>query len=513
MINPIFILSGIGMMLVGIVPVLWWRYRTLVPWRYFATGALVWLIAITVKVAMDLTVTIFFVNWLTGIYTALGIAIISGAYVGLRTGLLESGFGYLAVLRGKLKDMTFRQAFAFGMGFGASEAFVLGMLSFLNIAVLLAFPQVLDLLTPIQRAGLLEQLTLPPILVLAPIIERAFTLAVHIFCMVLVVQSVKTGKASYFIVSFLFKTALDGALPFLTMNFDLTSVLGVYYIESFVAVMGLISAVGLFWLKSRYGERHKKRTRRPLFLAYVAAISVIITVAAFLLAQSSVASKIERRNIAFDGLEGSYDFILNGTGIGTSEFEFAGGTEYKGQNAFIINEHVNLSSGTYSMFIESELYVTVDARPLFYNTTIHKNGESKNIVSEFRNGLVEQTSVLNNRTQTSTIPYNEDAFIIANNMISHWVLLFRAADLQPENTYVARLYSPDIGAEVVRSFEVADVREIEIRGRIYESYVFKENTGSLNYVTPAGDLLKIESGVLEIVISDGEPPEEGGIFM
>jgi uncharacterized membrane protein YhfC len=220
MINPLFLLSGVGMMLAGLLPVLWWRYGKLVSWRYFFLGAGVWVIAVALKAALDLTFSPVLVNWLTGIYAGLGIAVISGAYVGLRTGLFESGFTYLAVVRDKLRRMNFEQAIAVGLAFGCVEAFVLGLLSFLNVAVILAFPQILEVVTPLQRAVILEQLTLPDIMALAPIIERIFTILVHVFCTVLVVHSVKSGRTRYFMLSFLYKALLDGALPFLTMTFD-----------------------------------------------------------------------------------------------------------------------------------------------------------------------------------------------------------------------------------------------------------------------------------------------------
>ncbi len=510
MINPIFLLSGVGMMLVGIISAVWWRYRTLVHWRYFFLGAAVWMAAIAVKVALDLTVTPLIIQWLTGIYTAVGIAMISGAYVGLRTGLLESGFTYAVAMKEKLRKMDFDQAVAFGIGFGAMEAVMLGLSSFLNVAVLLAFPQILNFVTPLQRAAILQQLTLPAVLFMAPIIERASTLLVHVFCTVLVIKSVKSGRAGYFILSILYRTLIDGALPFLTMTFDSTTIAGIYYIESFVVVLGLMAAVGMFWIRHKYPEKKGGKSKR-ISLFYVAALVLLIVTASFIAAQPNVASKLERRNVNFDGLKGSYDFIMNGSKIGSTEFEFTGGTEYEGKNAFVIEETVNLSGDDYEMYVEGVLYATVDARPLFYNTTIHKNGDERNILCRFGEGFVEQSTTAGNYTDTFHIPYDEDAFLIANNMISHWALMFRAAKLEPKQTYIAHLYSPDAGMDIARSFEISGVENILIKGRNHEVYVFKENTGNMNYVTPQGELLKIGNPVLEIVISDGEP-EEGGLF-
>jgi uncharacterized membrane protein YhfC len=486
MINPYFALSGIGMMLVGLLPLLWWRYRTLVPWRDFWFGV--------------------------GIYTSVGIAIITGAYVGLRTGFFESGGTYLFALKKKLHKYDFQQAVAFGLGFGGAEAVLLGLISFLNVAVLLAFPQIIDLLPPGQRAAVLAQLTLPTVVVLAPIIERAFTLMIHIFCAVLVIQAVKTRRVEYFLLSFLFKTLTDGMLPMLTLSFDRTSVAGVYSIEAFVVALGAVSLAGMFWLRGKYGKKYKKVTGKTEGLFLVSFATALIILFSVFTAQPNLASPIERRPVNFDDFEARYDFMLNGSKLGHSEFEFFGKANYNGRDAYIIKEIANLSTKEYAMHVTGTLYVTLDARPLFYNMTIHKNGDVKNVVCEFEDGVLTQTVLENNETQTLRMNVNPDTFLIANNMISHWALMFRAAKLEPQQTYIAHIYSPNIAAELVRSFEISDVQQVKINSHTHEAYVFKEETGNLNYVTPDGLLLKIENHVLVIILSNGNVGSGVGLF-
>ncbi len=512
MINPYFALSGIGMMLAGIVPLLWWRYRTLVPWRDFWSGAGVWALAIFVKLVLDLTLTPLLAGWLSGIYTSLGIAILLGAYVGLRTGFFESGFTYLFAIKQKLSKFDFQQAVAFGLGFGGAEAFVLGMISFLNVAVLLAFPQIIDLLPPGQRAAVLAQLTLPSILALAPVIERAFVIMLHVFCAALVIQAVKTRRVEYFLLSFIFKTGADGMLPMLTLTFDRTTVAGVYYIESFIAVLGVISLAGLFWLRGRYGKAHKKKTGMRKGILLVSAVAALVIAAAVLSAQPNVASPVVRRTVNFDEFEGKYNFLLNGSMLGHSEFGFIGKARRNGQDTYMISEVSNLSTREYAMHTEGVLYVTLDARPVFYNMTMHKDGDVKNVLCEFADGVVTETITENNETRTIKVDANPDSFLIANNMISHWALLFRAAKLEPKNTYIVHIFSPNIAAGLVRSLEISDVQQVKVNGQIYEAYVFEEETGNLNYVTPDGLLLKIENHVLDIVLSNGNSGLGAGMF-
>jgi len=104
-----------------------------------------------------------------------------------------------------------------------------------------------------------------------------------------------------------------------------------------------------------------------------------------------------------------------------------------------------------------------------------------------------------------------DAFVIANNMVADWALLFRAARLGTSNAYVARIYSPNTESEFTRSLEVAGTENIRVKGRDYGVYVFRGSEGNTYYVTPDGVLLKVANSALEITLTDGLP-EEGGMF-
>jgi uncharacterized membrane protein YhfC len=509
MINPLFALSGIGMMLVGLLPILWWRYRTLVPWRDFWYGACIWAAAVSLKLVMDLSITPLLVRWLTGIYTGLGIAILMGAYVGLRTGFFESGFTYLFALKKKMRNYDFQQAVALGLGFGGSEAFLLGIISFLNIAVLTVFPTIIDLLPAADRAALLAQLTLPSMLVFAPIIERAFAMLLHVFCAVLIIMAVKNRRIEYFILSFACKTVADGMLPLLTMTFDRTTVAGVYSIEAFVVALGAMSGAGLLWIRGRFGKRYRKRTGKRTAVLVVIALTLAIISVSVVAAQRNVASPVARRTVNFDDFVGGYDFLLNGSMLGHSEFGYKGKAIYKGLDAYVISEAVNISSPDYDMSVHGILYVTLDARPLFFNMTIRKNGDMKRVVCEFDDGAVTEKITEGNATREVRIDASPDSFVIANNMISHWALLFRAAKLEPQNTYIVRIFSPNIGMEIVRSLEISDVQRVKINGHEYEAYVFREETGNLNYVTPDGVLLRIENHMLDIVLTGGDSVRSG----
>jgi len=134
LVNPFLLGSGIGMVLVGILSVLYWKRKTNVEMNYFFYGGFVWLIAISIKVVMDYNLSPFLYDYIS-LYGILATLIVSGIYVGIRTGILESGISYFFVIKSKLKRAGWKEAIAFGIGFGATESLFVGFSSFSSILI------------------------------------------------------------------------------------------------------------------------------------------------------------------------------------------------------------------------------------------------------------------------------------------------------------------------------------------------------------------------------------------
>lgn len=252
MANPFLLLSGIGMMLVSIIAFLYWRKKA--PLKFFAYGALIWVIAIIVKMATDLMITGPIQMAFIGLYPSITFLIIMGLYVGIRTGLFESGFTYIAVLKTKLRKMNFSEAIAFGIGFGGIEAFLLGFFSFINILILVLFPDLINTLPLDQQTAILNQLNMSTWIIFAPIIERIAVLFIHIFAALLVIYSVKQKNFIYFLASFLCKTVTDGMIPLLIFYIG-TTILGIYLMEIPVVILGLIGYIGIKWIKKKFPKK------------------------------------------------------------------------------------------------------------------------------------------------------------------------------------------------------------------------------------------------------------------
>ena len=234
------------MIAVGAGAMAYWylKYRTGL--QYFLIGGILWAVAIGIKLVMDLTITQPIQAALLANLPVLTVVVIMSLYVGLRTGFLESGITYLVVKYTSLSRSGFNEAVALGIGFGGAEAIVLGVLSLTSVLSLLLVPELQALLTP----DVLAQFS--PALIPFPIIERLFTLFIHVFAVVLVVYAVRSGELRWLWLSVLLKTVTDGPIPLFTYYFRYLGVLYFIPIEVYVAVLGIISLAGVFWIGKRF---------------------------------------------------------------------------------------------------------------------------------------------------------------------------------------------------------------------------------------------------------------------
>ena len=253
--NPLLILGPIGMMLVGMVSIMIWKLQRGVKLKYFLLGGLIWLISITPKFIMDLTITSTLSSWAKSMLGTLGFLTIIGLYVGLRTGLLECGFMYLIFSKSKLKNMLFKEAVAFGIGFGAFEAISISLSAMVQLIVFILNPSILELIPEERREFIEVQLNMPTWVVLAPIIERVFTLLIHIFTTLVIFVSVKWRRLSYLLGAIAYKSVVDAVIPYLHWIFKPTlSPIGAYKAEIWVVVMGLLALLGTRLTMSKLEE-------------------------------------------------------------------------------------------------------------------------------------------------------------------------------------------------------------------------------------------------------------------
>ena len=217
MVSYLYFLPFAGMIAVGVIAIVYWHLKTRVRLQYYVYGGVLWAVAIGIKIAMDYTITRPLNNGLLSVLPFLAVLFLMSLYLGLRTGIFENVITYLGVKYAGQSSINFNQAIALGIGFGSTEAILLGIYYAYDTYMQL---QLLDTLT------LLPPLTISQdwlIGVLTPACERLFTLFCHVFTTVLVVYSVKLKDLRWLGVAAVFKTLLDGSILPLTYFLGLSA--------------------------------------------------------------------------------------------------------------------------------------------------------------------------------------------------------------------------------------------------------------------------------------------------
>ena len=241
--EELFLLSGVGMLLVALLSVVYWKLKRGVAIKFFFWGALFWFVGVGLKFAWGLPLNQPIINFIKSIFPAVIAGPVSWIYVGLLTGIFECGMILLSIYLVKsLRKATWDEANAYGIGFGAIEAFILGAISILRIMVVLFISDQLP-------QDILDTLALPesywqiPI----PVIERMSALFIHIFTAVAIFYAYITRKWSWFWISFGYKTIVDVVAAYLHLavgisNLTLTGwwiVQGVFVILAIAGIIGL----------------------------------------------------------------------------------------------------------------------------------------------------------------------------------------------------------------------------------------------------------------------------------
>lgn len=231
------ILTGIGMILVGILFPAFWISKRKTPLKPFLVGALLWIICVAAKFAVAIPFNQKFFQTLLIHLPPVPAQLIYYTYVGLLTGIFECGLLYIIIKQTSLRFYNFDSAVAFGIGFGSVEAIAVGLKSFMTAIIT----------GNITFAGSF----VPYLYVPAPIVERFFTVFGHLFCALLIFYAIKSGRMVYFFISLLFKTFNDALAAWFIYTF-MISLSNIWGAELIVALFGTIGFYGCRYLSKKY---------------------------------------------------------------------------------------------------------------------------------------------------------------------------------------------------------------------------------------------------------------------
>ncbi|MGA9348499.1 MAG: YhfC family glutamic-type intramembrane protease [Anaerolineae bacterium] len=244
-ISPVASLGGLGMIAVAVGFVIYAALRRL-GWGYLGLGALAWVVTVMLKFAWAVPVNSFVYN---GLYDALPeviAALLFYLYVGALTGIFEVGVVWLVMRYTRLGRVSWKRALAFGIGFGAVEALLLGLSSLGTVLTAVAVPGVFPL-EALEQVSRLNNVLYG----LAPISERFFTVLVHILANVLIFYAIAQRRPKWFWLAFAYMTGLDAVAAF-AQFWGLETLAKIWTIEAVVALWGIVGWLGIRWVQQRY---------------------------------------------------------------------------------------------------------------------------------------------------------------------------------------------------------------------------------------------------------------------
>ncbi len=267
--SPLVLAPGLGMILVAAAFVMY-ALRRGGRWGYLGLGALAWTVTVIIKFLIALAVNRNIYSLLTSPNAPLFAPgnILFYLYVGSLTGLTEVLITWLvlrytrlgrAIEPGGLRQrqaaptippryVPWRNVLAFGVGFGAFEALLLGLSSLAGMLAGLLAPHSL----PASTITALAQAN-NPLFDLAPIVERIATIFCHILANTLLFYALITGRARWVWVSFLYKTLLDSVAAF-AQTWGVGSMVHIWIIEAIIVVFGIVGWWGTRAIAQRYND-------------------------------------------------------------------------------------------------------------------------------------------------------------------------------------------------------------------------------------------------------------------
>jgi uncharacterized membrane protein YhfC len=238
-------LTGLGMMAVGAGAVVLWRRGRPGLTTSFGLGAVAWLIGVGLKALCHALAH-------GPVLSAVGLLpdFLSGPaysmYAGSLTGIFECGVVLLIAWRTSIRQASWDEAVAFGIGKGSVEAVLtaLGPLFLAAGVLVLASIAERGVALPSDKLARLTQLIQPAAeharwsMVLVGPLSRSFALIAHTFSSALIVYALRVRQQRWFWLSFAYLSAVDGLFD--SFGHSRPAVWwGVFLSATIVALLGL----------------------------------------------------------------------------------------------------------------------------------------------------------------------------------------------------------------------------------------------------------------------------------
>ncbi len=248
-------IPGIGMLLAGLLFSIYGIRKG--GWKYALLGAAFWAGTVIIKIVIATLVNTPLYKWMTAALPGLPGTLLFSVYVGLLTGITEVLITWLFLRYTKLGQTIWQKMLSFSLAFGGFEAILLGANTLVGVITVLTMSSQLPL-SAIRQIAQLNNIVYG----LAPIVERIFTIGVHLGCNLLLFYGVMRKESRWFWLSFALKSGIDAVAGYAQLSGQLSSVSFIWLIEVFVILFGLGGFAISRWLHGKITQLESENIRQ-----------------------------------------------------------------------------------------------------------------------------------------------------------------------------------------------------------------------------------------------------------
>lgn len=257
MLETMYVINFLGMILLPIIAVIYLSRRLKLSWKLLLAGGITFIASQVIHVPLVLALTPTFESWGMVAYAIV---------LGLLAGIFEETARYILFKFIRKDSKTWNEGVFIGLGHGGTEAIILGVLAGLAFANMVAYRNI-DLSTvptiPADQLELAKQQvaaywSTPPYLALLGLVERIFTMCLHICLSVMVLYAVANKKSSWFWLSILWHAIVDAVAVYLGQRISIVA------IEGIVGIFAVISLGIVFWMKPKFTNAANTEAQTPL---------------------------------------------------------------------------------------------------------------------------------------------------------------------------------------------------------------------------------------------------------
>jgi hypothetical protein len=243
----IVLVSGLGMIFVAIVAVIGWRRVSHAGFRWFWIGAGLWTVAVAVKVVFALLTNAPVIGFLKSNLSYPLLVACGGLFIGIQSSLCEMGFTLLAVWIWRQLGKEAGRAIGIGVGAGAFEAFLLGLVQLVAAAVVIVgLPGTENVADELAR-----RVPVTPLAWLVGPVERVIAIMCHASSRALILLGMVHQRLMMIVWGFVIFTSLDGIAGAVHVSGKLGT-FSPWWIELALLPFALVSIPILRWCYQKY---------------------------------------------------------------------------------------------------------------------------------------------------------------------------------------------------------------------------------------------------------------------